>query len=163
MKYVYNVRSATKGVDLREILSLLSRKKAYSFLNEGDWLQGGCGLLAQALHKIMPEYSIKVVGRYKGNVYDHLVLKLADGCFFDANGLQTKEALLRNCQYEWLWTKPLFITSPDWNLLKANDVLASESVVIAFSRYIVKSLRIDVDLSLLTTTQNKYYLIKQDV
>lgn len=82
------------NIDLQEALD---SDEAYSYLPDGTWLAGGCGLLAHALKRLIPGGEFVVVGRLSQGIPDHLAYRIEDGgefVYLDYNGVQLEHELI---------------------------------------------------------------------
>lgn len=82
------------NADLRAVLDA---DEAYDFLPVGTWASGGCGLLAESLHRLISGSEICVVGRLNAGIPDHLAVRLNYGdevVYVDYAGVQSENELL---------------------------------------------------------------------
>lgn len=102
-----------------QLRSILSSNEAYNFLDDGDFIAGGCCLLALALQPILGEdYKIKVIGRMvDGAVADHVVIETPAGDYIDGDGLQSLKRLAKKMKQEF-FISHLTIADPDYTVLK---------------------------------------------
>ncbi len=77
----------------RQLKRLLSRRDAYRILDStsasgGTWLSGGCGLLAVALQRLLPDSTL--IGVFEGPVLHHVAVRYC-GRLVDADGVTSSD------------------------------------------------------------------------
>ena len=129
----------------RDLQNVLDADEAYDFLPEGSWLSGGCGLLAESLHRLISGSEIYLVGRLDQGIPDHVVVRLVYGneaIYLDYSGVQTERELIAAWQAE-LPGVPVRLCSLSDALaagLDTGEVLHQQRLVAPFCRYLVNEL-----------------------
>jgi len=87
------------------IKEILSTDEAWSLLADGDWMAGGCSMVAFALQRLLPDAEVVAVGRR--GIPDHLQLRITldngEKVHVDASGLHPEGKVVkeyRNSFYE---------------------------------------------------------------
>lgn len=86
-----------------DLQSVLDSEKAYEFLPDGTWTAGGCGLLATALTRLIPEAELVLAGRITDNIADHLLIRFeidSEWVYLDYGGVQSEADVLENAALE---------------------------------------------------------------
>jgi|GEM_PF-3348705 len=130
------------NADLRAVLDA---DEAYNFLPVGTWMSGGCGLLAESLHRLISGSEVCVIGRLDAGIPDHMVLRLDYGdhiIYVDYNGVQSESELLHAIRSECQGV-PVQICSLNEAInvrLDLSDVLWQRDLVAPFCRYLQREL-----------------------
>lgn len=86
-----------------ELYQLLRTDEAYAFLPDGDWVSGGCWLLAVALKQCCPALELCVLDiPNRAPALNHVVAKLSTpegDVFLDGDGVATKEDLIKKMAF----------------------------------------------------------------
>ena len=112
----------------RAIRRAVKSDEAYAILGKhGTWTEGGCWILAAALKRLLGRRSrLAAVRRSDEPVAQHILVEL-DGAFLDADGISTREQLLRR------WRDLEGIPNPSVTAMTAEMARRARSDGIPFS------------------------------
>ena len=126
---------------------VLDSKAAYAILDSAipsgvTWMQGGCAILAQALHKVFG-YPVYVVYNNLLNQAEHLVVEVAPGKYMDYETIDagreyTKEEMLSGELFERLPNLSLIPFRPDINF---TDIIFDDKASEAIAKLIKEKMR----------------------
>lgn len=129
----------------RDLQTVLDADEAYEFLPVGTWASGGCGLLAESLHQLIPGSVICVIGRLDQGIPDHLAVRIDYGnqaIYLDHAGVQSAHELLDAARAECRGAPVQICTLSD--AVKAgmdmSEVLWQQELVAPFCRHLLREL-----------------------
>ena len=126
----------------RDLQTILDADEAYDFLPEGSWLSGGCGLLAESLHRLISGSELYLVGRLDQGIADHVVVRVdfgSEAVYLDYSGIQTEDELVAAWHEECRGAPVQLCSLADAHAagLDTSDVLYQGHLVSAFCRYLL--------------------------
>jgi len=128
-----------------DLQAVLDADAAYAFLPEGSWLSGGCGLLAESLHRLISDSDIFVVQQLDHGFPDHVVVRVTCGLeivYLDYSGVQTEDELIAAWRDECRGASIQLCSLADAHAAGINtgEVLCQGHLVSPFCRYLLGNL-----------------------